>query len=59
MGYQHKIDKANHLLDVIEAKQGDKKLKELSSEDLIYMIRCYEIFVNMVVDLIISGAWDK
>lgn len=57
MDLQRKIDKANSLLDVIEEKQGLSELQNLSKEDLIYMIRCYEIFTDMTIDLIIAGAW--
>lgn len=58
MYLQRKIDKANSLLDVIEEKQGLSKLQDLSKEDLVYMVRCYEIFTDMTIDLIIAGAWN-
>lgn len=58
MDLQRKIDKANSLLDVIEEKQGLDELKDLSKEDLIYMIQCYEIFTGMTIDLIKKGAWS-
>ena len=59
MDLDHKIDRANSLLDAIEEeKRAYKTIEDIPTENLVYIVRCYDIFTAMTIDLIDKGAWS-
>ena len=58
MDFDHKINKANMLLDEIENKKRlYENYEDIPKEKLVYIVRAYDLAFDVIVDLIKKGAW--